>query len=309
MDQYLVLKNIEVINANAISGFTYGFPAVTHFLGYVHALSRKLNKDEDNPIELSSVGVICHKQHVYAHRESIYEPFAFSLTRNPVTKEGKTAPINEEGRMSMTVSLIIRAKGIPYNVEKVKQDTCQRIKNLAERQKLAGGQIVSIGACFLKNNKTSDKALLRSLLPGFILKDRSDLLPETCDAPENQINNWLDFSSLKFSANSEPNESDEYEWTMSNKHAGYLVPIQIGYKAISDTYKPGEVAGSRDPATPLTFVEAVHSVGEWIGSPSRIDSLNEILWNYSFEAPFYVAHCNSKKSEKLFNHSNNQLDF
>ncbi|WP_205619382.1 type I-F CRISPR-associated protein Csy2 [Salinivibrio socompensis] len=32
MAQYLLLKHIEVQNANAIAGLTYGFPAITHFL-------------------------------------------------------------------------------------------------------------------------------------------------------------------------------------------------------------------------------------------------------------------------------------
>ena len=81
--QYLILKNICISNANAIAGFTYGFPAVTHFLGYVHALSRKLQ--QSHGIRLDDVGIMCHQHQVHAYRENQYEPYSFALTRNPVT--------------------------------------------------------------------------------------------------------------------------------------------------------------------------------------------------------------------------------
>lgn len=42
MSSLIVLHQVRVENANAIAGLTYGFPAITHFLGYSHALSRKL---------------------------------------------------------------------------------------------------------------------------------------------------------------------------------------------------------------------------------------------------------------------------
>jgi CRISPR-associated protein Csy2 len=42
MSQYIVVNRIKVQNANAIAGFTWGFPAITNFLGFVQNLSRKL---------------------------------------------------------------------------------------------------------------------------------------------------------------------------------------------------------------------------------------------------------------------------
>ena len=42
MNHVVILHQIRIENANAMAGFTYGFPAITHLLGYVHALSRKL---------------------------------------------------------------------------------------------------------------------------------------------------------------------------------------------------------------------------------------------------------------------------
>lgn len=296
MEQYLILKHIEVTNANAISGFTYGFPAITHFLGYVHALSRKLSP---NHITLSDVAVVCHHHQTHAYRESIYEPYSFALTRNPLTKEGKTAPINEEGRMSMTVSLIIKTNGILTNVENEKLAACELIKQLAEQQKLAGGRITNIRSCSLAKEDITVKRLLRGLLPGFVLIDRSDLMAAN-EQDSETIATWLNASAIKYHAvnvEDPENEVSHIEWQRVQKPSGYVVPIHIGYKAIAPTYDEGMVANARDTTTPFTFVEAVHSIGEWVGAPSRISSMSQILWRYNYHAPFYVAHSQLHSSD------------
>ena len=43
MSQYLVLSKINIQNANSIAGLTWGFPAITNFLGFTHALNRKIS--------------------------------------------------------------------------------------------------------------------------------------------------------------------------------------------------------------------------------------------------------------------------
>lgn len=297
-EQYLILKNIRISNANAIAGFTYGFPAVSHFLGYVHALSRKLQPTEN--IRLDQVGIVCHHHQIHAYRDSIYEPYAFALTRNPLTKEGKTAPINEEGRMQLTVSLIIKADGINIVSEQSQKSQCAAIKTLAEQHKLAGGRIVSIDSCYVA--KESDhKAILRRLLPGFILRERSDLLAEKNQLGGDKLQNWLDFSALTFSATDQPLSDEEgceqVQWQQVAKPKGYLVPIQIGFKKIAPTYDAGEVANVRDNQTPVSFVEPIHSIGEWVGTPRRLGSLQEIMWHYHYQSPFYLCRTQSSADE------------
>jgi CRISPR-associated protein Csy2 len=44
MSSLILLRRVRVENANAIAGLTYGFPAITHFLGFSHALSRRLTE-------------------------------------------------------------------------------------------------------------------------------------------------------------------------------------------------------------------------------------------------------------------------
>src|SRR5690554_6212642 len=105
MKSLLSIKNIKVENANAIAGLTYGFPAVSNFLGFTHALSRALNKKLG--LSLGGCAIICHQHRVQAYQPAGWGDYVFALTRNPLTKEGNTQPFNEEGRMHMEVSLLI----------------------------------------------------------------------------------------------------------------------------------------------------------------------------------------------------------
>ena len=63
MSQFLLIERIKVQNANAASGFTWGFPAITHFLGFSHNLERKLKLNKGlSDITLSGCMVIAHEQ-------------------------------------------------------------------------------------------------------------------------------------------------------------------------------------------------------------------------------------------------------
>ena len=110
MSQYIVINRIKVQNANAIAGFTWGFPAITNSLGFVQNLSRKLaNIKNYQDITLTGVAVVAHehKTHTFGRYER-----RFIQSRNPpylkndVDKvvTGKAPSVIEEGKMNMTVS-------------------------------------------------------------------------------------------------------------------------------------------------------------------------------------------------------------
>ena len=64
-----------------------------------------------------------------------------------------------------------------------------------------------------------------------------------------------------------------------------------GYKAISPVYDNCDVANTRDSETPVCFVEAVHSVGEWLGV-NRLKNSEDIascLWNYKYDDGWYLC--------------------
>ena len=308
-----IIKNMHIEGANAIAGFTYGFPAITQFLGFVHALSRKV--ELQHRISFDGCAVMCHQHQVHAYRGSDWDDYGFSLTRNPLAKDGKTAPIVEEGKMNLCVSLLIECKGFSGGNSDQEQLISDAIKTLALSQRCAGGRITDIETCQFKpmpNDASDCRKLLRPLLPGFILCDRSDYLQQHNESnDQNMIMNWLDFSALRYRYETltESNSPDveQGQWERVNKpQSGYLVPLMIGYKQISEVFAAGEVANVRDNTTPFAFTEAVYSIGEWIGSPSRVESINQILWRYQYSSPYYL--CRAQQSIHSIE-SNEDFDF
>ena len=93
----LVLPRLRVQNANAISSpMTWGFPSITAFIGLMYALARRLQPARG--LEFRGVGVICHDYEAQV-TEGGYTR-AFRQMRNPVSKDGSTAGIVEEGTYS-----------------------------------------------------------------------------------------------------------------------------------------------------------------------------------------------------------------
>ncbi|MDR3578831.1 MAG: type I-F CRISPR-associated protein Csy2 [Oryzomonas sp.] len=296
MDALLILRNIKVENANTIAGLTWGFPAISNFLGFVHALSRKL--PAELKLKLDGCGVISHNRQILSHQPRGWGDHVFALTRNPLTKEEKSPAFNEEGRMHMTVSLLIPIAGILDDSSEPKM-LGQVIEQLALSLRLAGGTIINIGAVEILEPPEDYEELqlfyrkqLRKLLPGFALVQCSDLLAEhtgrcvTQDSHAEPLDAWLDFSAIKFQAELPDGVVDEQtpaEWRYVPKpDCGWLVPMATGYRGISDLYESGQVARSRDSTTPFRFVESVYSVGEWI-SPHRTTDLKQLIWCYHSE--------------------------
>jgi CRISPR-associated protein Csy2 len=203
MTQYLLLNRIKVQNANAVSGFTWGFPAITHFLGFTHNLSRKLARSKYQGFSLKGCAVIAHEHHV--HTFGKYND-RFLQSKNPAylssdvdkVAKGGAPSIVEEGKMNMTVSLIMEFDGV---IGREVGEVLTWTKQKCLMQRLAGGSILSIGDVQLHDgtNQQDFFKLKRALMPGFILIDRSNYLAEhVSEQPEAaQLDAWLDFIALK----------------------------------------------------------------------------------------------------------------
>jgi CRISPR-associated protein Csy2 len=387
MSQYILINKIEVQDANAIAGFTWGFPAITHFLGFTHNLSRKLtDNDAFNDLKIKGCVVISHNHHVKTYKN--YGEYEFTQSRNPPYlashDKAATPPVIEEGKMNMTVSLLI---GFDGNIGNRKEKFIQWFEKTCFLQRLAGGTILNIEdiAIFNLSSETQKQLIIlkRRLLPGFILRDRSDYLEkhyhylQEQNPNEELIDAWLDFSSLKqkarpksnlitkhlekqaekytehehieqlfdswnkylespyqeidipdelisYFANSEnqfskvlikqwqeycqPTEKTDADWEYLKKpEQGYLVPIMVGYKAISKVYPNKEVQNTRDNKTDVCFVESVHSIGEW-KSAHRIRELRDLeksLWRYHYKENWYLCTQTPQQQAK----TNNQKSY
>ena len=114
MSNYLLIKNISVQNANAMSSaFTVGFPAVTAFLGFMHALQRKINGMTDfEKIRFSSIGISCNDFKIHSYKGKKDFDYSIIGTANPLTKDGKRPSFIEEPRCNFVVSLVIACEGV-----------------------------------------------------------------------------------------------------------------------------------------------------------------------------------------------------
>ncbi len=325
MSQYLVLSHIDVQNANAIAGLTWGFPAITQYLGFTHALNRKMSNryDGNNNLELTGCAVISHKVHNKVYQSKQYADFEFLQNKNPpvlAKHKSSSPPIIEEGKMNLTLSLVIELdRPTLFTMEEVQQFE-QEVLALCYSMRLAGGSILNIRRVQLLSASTKKQHadMLRKVkhlvMPGFVLLDRSNYLEEHYqklidshhgsaqqeEAPT-LLDAWLDFSALKYQAQpqlkegqNKPDHNTPAKWEhIAKPQPGYLVPLMTGYKSISELYKPGEVLNTRDESTPSRFVEAIHSIGEWKGMYG-IKDLDDIIWRYQHNDQWYFCKQNNK---------------
>ncbi|WGL59726.1 type I-F CRISPR-associated protein Csy2 [Pigmentibacter sp. JX0631] len=307
MKNIIVLENIKVENANAIFGLTYGFPGISNFLGFTHALSRKLNSKFC--LSFGGCAIVSHEYEIKLKYYKKFKEPVFTLTKNPLLQDASTAPFNEEGKMHLTVSLIIECNfsisEIPFDTGSAKNDK-QEFENYilheAVKMKLAGGNILSIeNVSFYEipeaefERKNLIKKICYSLIPGFFIINRVNYLKEyhenkLTENPKQEIlDSWLDFYAIQFQANKILNNNSEeiINWEKKDKpYSGYLVPLAVGYQPITKIFKNCEVKNGRDSNSDFCFVEPVYSIGEW-KSPHKIDNLSDVFWSYNFVNNFY----------------------
>jgi len=303
-DGLLILPRLQIQNANAIgSPLTHGFPSVTAFVGFMWALNRKF-VDEGIGLNLNGVGVVCHDHQEQVSHDNYRKRFA--LARHPVKKQGGAASIIEEGRTHLKISLIFDVNRVVSSPEEnlflqsedtKRDDLALRLSEIIADMRVAGGDIISENptAALLGVPENAEARaeqfmqLSRQLLPGFALVSRHDLLKSRWDKMKMEqpavslLDAWLDLSRFTHRAKpvaegQEPPVDGKVEW-LSNRPrgTGWIVPIPVGYAALSPLYEAGSVHSSRDERTPFRFVEALHSIGEWVG-PHRLTDVDQLLW-------------------------------
>lgn len=309
----LVLPRLRVQNANAISSpMTWGFPSMTAFTGLMTALERSLGLVPS--INLLAVGVICHGFEPQTTKEGFTR--GFHLTRNPILQDGSTAGIVEEGRIHLDITLVFEVKTVVLG-EDERIQLAQKVHSQLMRMRIAGGSVVPETQVNSKRMykpklvpipadpttwQKEFKKLSRQWLPGFALVCRDDLLQNRLAELQKSTPNatvldaWLDLSRLNHRANRTVTTNEQtgektetVNWEM-DKRQGWLVPIPVGYAALSDLHPPGTVANARDNRVPFRFVESVYSIGQWV-SPHRLNDVDDFLWEPQFDKANGLYRC------------------
>jgi CRISPR-associated protein Csy2 len=275
----LLIPHIKVHNANALSSpFTIGFPAMTAWLGAVHALERKLKADGFASLVFKGVAVVSHQADLQIFKGVGDYVHSIVGTANPLEKDGSRGAFIEEARIHLDVSLLIEHAGVDKDEE---EELLKRISHhLHGSMKLAGGDILGFTDPSLtrieEGNEKEWSTVRRRLMPGYIIVERRELMQEAMERGADAIDAMLEYLAVHHEC--EVN-GEEVLWTSKRKVPGWIVPIAIGFQGISEL---GKAKNQRDPDTPHRFAESVVTLGEF-KMPYKIGSLDEILWKYQVD--------------------------
>ncbi|EKF9754891.1 type I-F CRISPR-associated protein Csy2 [Vibrio cholerae] len=271
----LILPHLKIHNANALSSpFTIGFPAMTAWLGFVHALERKLSQAGLSDLMLHSAAVVSHRCDVQTHKGE--GDFVHSIigTANPLDKDGSRSAFIEEARCHLDVSLVIEWSG---NEEQVQQpEFTLQLQAVIATMKVAGGDVLAVGKPSVKSVITQEDTaqVLRQLMPGYVLIERRDLMIDAMQQGDDAIDALLGY--LTVDHHCEQLEDQSVVWHSQRKTSGWIVPIATGFQGISPL---GEAKNQRDPSVPHRFAESVVTLGEFVMA-HKIKHLDDILWQY-----------------------------
>jgi CRISPR-associated protein Csy2 len=277
MRRFLLLPHIRIHNANAMSSpYTIGFPAMTTWLGAIHALQRHLHQQGLSDVVLTSVAVSCHQFDLQTYKGP--GDFVHSIvgTANPLDKDGNRPAFIEEARCHLEVSLLIEYQGLDSD-DRTQFE--QRVNTQLQLMKFAGGDVLFAKPVETlavdEDNDQNIKQLLSKLMLGHVLIERRDLMIKTMqEKGKDALDTLLDH--LKVMHRATQDEYGKTTWTSTRKAAGWLVPVATGFQGISDL---GKAKHQRDIETPHRFAESVVTLGEFV-MPYRIQNLDDMLWQY-----------------------------
>lgn len=284
----LIIPNIRIQNANALSSpYTVGFPAVTAWLGAVHALERRLYGVLQG-VAFTSVGIVSHDCNLHTYRGPGDFMSSIVGTANPLDDKGERPSFIEEARIHLEVSLVIELSG--GFRESMRNSLPAIVSKQFSRMKLAGGDILGFEAPGIVT-VNQPVELLRILGPGYALIERRDLMQEAMQAGADALDALIDLLAIHHRCEE---AGDAIQWETSRAQEGWIVPVAIGFFGISDL---GKAKNQRDPHTPHRFAESVVTAGEF-KMPHRLSNLDEMLWEYRYDKDASLYLCETKTTNK-----------
>jgi len=278
------LNHVAIQGANALSSpLTYGFPAISGFMGAIHALNRRLPHPERTA--LGGVLIASHRCDVQTFRPHPYADYSFNQSRNPIKKDGKTAAIVEEGKVHLTVSLVVEVYTEDHKTlrnDEAKQTFIQQCQQGLMQQRVAGGSVLSIGQVELFDFE-AHQAILNALLPAFVLMDAGDTLTELTanlqtKRPEaTALDVFVELSTLHHT----PQADGKWQASSIKSGYGWLVPMPFGYQGIAAGFDAGVLANCRHQDYPSHYVECLYGLGKWVFPHRLKDLFEQAFWRHS----------------------------
>lgn len=307
--KYLLLRHVKIHNANAFSSpLTIGFPAMTAWLGAMHALERKLRQHEAlSDIRLTKLAVSCHDFNLQTYKGPGDYVNSVIITSNPLRKKGASferPPFIEEARVHLTVSLLMEVDRLaPSCFSTFTEKTTAALMGM----KIAGGDILDFSPIQdpMESTSTRNSRLLlvdednerevrraiRSLMPGYVLVERRQLLKRKQEELNQQdiLQVMLDLLALHY----EYDDEQDSWYLQPHKEKGWLVPIVTGFKGLTPL---GHVANQRDASTLHRFAEPVLTLGEF-KMAHRFDCIDDMMWHYHYDKNKDLYVCVNESNE------------
>ena len=342
----LLVPHLQVQNANAISSpMTWGFPSITAFVGLMAALERKLGAAAGLQFNGVGVvchrfEAQTHRGYTHSFRLS-RNPVRKDGSTAGIVEEGrihldislvfdvslssKVADDAARQQLAQTVADLLATMRIAGG-SVIAPHTSRARRTLQPQLRLEAEDPKQQADEFAK--------LSRRLLPGFALVARDDLLQahqrtlsqrQTDGQPATALDAWLDLSRINTRAVRVPVEpvasttgespapgaaddkpvAERIEWQRGVR-PGWLVPIPVGYAALSALHSAGSVVQARDATTPLRFVESVFSIGQWI-SPHRLRDAAQLIWWPTYDEATGLYRCRNACAPETFKGSASAL--
>lgn len=294
--QYLILPHLKVNGANAMSClYAIGFPSVTAFLGFGHALTRQIPE-----LHVKGMGVIVHQTDFQAVPHAT-RPWALKAKKFPFVKARKPQFPNEasadsfqvRGYVHLDVSLILECSILERETQKALRTA---IRDHIQRMRLAGGTIVNLGIpefhlCSESDTylraQTIGRKIVQRLMPGYALLSRADTMKELAEEGRGDA---LDRILYAISGEAVPQtvaskELDEEKtkrvtYRYERHFSGWLVPLAVGFHDLSGNL---HVKYQRSDAYEHHFVEPLVGLCEF-RMPHHLGNLDNLMWRYAYDA-------------------------
>jgi CRISPR type I-F-associated protein Csy2 len=281
MAKYLIIKNMEVLKANANPvWYIVAPPALTAYHGFIQALLLNLiNKEE---YVNDSEELVLHDGFSIIHRDiqmigtmkntkygQTYFPnqisSASAYDKDDYVKNTTQIASQPTATCNLFLDLIIR---LPKSI--VSYDT-QKIKNFLYKANIAGGKINNANKNMEVLLTENYEKLLNLVKSGFYITDRHDLLKKRdMSDTDSSLDKMLQKTRLL--KNKE----------QRNKEESWLIPSSVGYLCLTpfesrDNSRNGNEVAYAEPVVTLTQyvpVKNVHNIPFWNWTTQEINGKN-----------------------------------
>ena len=269
MEELLSIEDIDVTNASAWNGIMIGTPAITAFMGAVHALERKLRHfgckfdglaigvkeyemREKYHASLDKNGNIEHERYLNVSRP-------LEVMQSATDKRKMNPPVMNQAYIDLKLHFLI--KGNFCNLEN-KKDYLQAVGNIFRTLRVAGGVINSFKLKWVDKEDVPYGYFLRECTEEMMAYEGDNVLEKMIHA-------------------------------LADEKHRYVV-LANGFRSLT---KPGHVDNQRDPDKIHVFAEQIYTLGEYIHA-RNIKDINEYMFHYKHEGISYVCTQNSEASSE-----------